>query len=596
MKNYQIQIVDSQRGNTSHFGTGIRISDQKKFQVRIFQSDLIQKNSSKFLKEGKIISGIRHEELLEYIDCFIENDKIFFIMEDLGWPNLKNIQLNEQKVLEIIVKILKGLSYLHSRDIPHGCLKLENILIKNQNEVKLQDFGFSKFLEFFNSNDIDNDSFYLCPEILLNEPFSFKSDIWSVGVIAFYLFSQNIPFQSEIFNQLKDLIIDGEPEPAFQKLNISRFSKSILTSCLNKSPNFRPSSQDLLRSIERYLNDFFYKDPRAAILCAGSYDYGSLCDQSGVAEFSYLLNQFGFLSSLIHLYCHLGVLSHSLNPFKDKLFSYPESPVDLNNFIVSNTTLHSNNAVTPKNFIQTINSLLNSPAVKTLLIIYTNHGDIDTLMFPSSTIQKEFLNPQELANLFNQIENSKKHALFLIDACSSGAFVFQALRILYPGHTKFRRSKSFPLQYISIFYSTVFHETTISTKIVVVGKQWIIYNSSFFRCFLLNLDQDSSSSLHQFYFRLKNSRIKGFRPRLYANRKTRQLPLSYFVGQKSTPTYSFPSDLPFFRDDFHDNEKILSYSIALDVNYQPVVITDQFKNQSSQSLNCIIVLPFFLFQ
>lgn len=452
MQNYTIQIANSQRGNTSHFGTGIRISDQKKFQVRIFQSYLIQENPLKFLDEGKTICGIKNEKLLEYIDCFIDDDKIFFIMEDFSCPHLKNIQLNEQGVLEMIAKILKILSYLHSRDINHGYLKLENILIKNQNEVKLKDFGFSKFLEFFNSDLIDNDSFYLCPEILLNEPFSFKSDIWSIGVIAFYLFSQHMPFQSNNFNQLKSLIIDGEPLPAFNKLDISRFSKAFLVSCLNKDPNFRPSSQDLLRSIERHINDFFYQNPRAAILCAGSYDYSSLCDQSGVAEFSYLLNQFGFLSSLIHLYCHLGVLSHSLNPFKDQLFSYPESPVDLNNFIVSNTTLHSNNDVTPKNFIQTINSLLQFPAVKTLLIIYSNHGDTNTLLFPSSTIKKEFLDPQQLASLFQQIENSKKYALFLIDAYSSGAFVFQALKILYPGYAKFRRSKSFPLQYISIFY------------------------------------------------------------------------------------------------------------------------------------------------
>ena len=99
---------------------------------------------------------------------------------------------------EISSQIIEGIYELHKYGILHRDLKLENILIDDRNSklnIKLIDFGLSKVvLENKNTNECYGTFLYSAPEVLLNIPYNLNIDLWSLGIIIFYLQYTYLPF------------------------------------------------------------------------------------------------------------------------------------------------------------------------------------------------------------------------------------------------------------------------------------------------------------------------------------------------------------------------------------------------------------------
>ena len=95
------------------------------------------------------------------------------------------MRFSERLIISWLIQILKGLEYVHSHRILHRDLKSSNILITKSGILKLGDFGISKILELTGEKALTTigTPYYFSPEICLNKPYSFKSDIWSVGCI-----------------------------------------------------------------------------------------------------------------------------------------------------------------------------------------------------------------------------------------------------------------------------------------------------------------------------------------------------------------------------------------------------------------------------
>ena len=142
------------------------------------------------IKFYKIIETIEHIYLIqEYIESgslgqFIRKSKTCL-------PSLT--------VKEITLQLIEGIFNIHKYGILHRDLKLENILIddRNSNElnIKLIDFGLSKVvLENKNTNECYGTFLYSAPEVLLNIPYNLNIDLWSLGIIIFYLQYTYLPF------------------------------------------------------------------------------------------------------------------------------------------------------------------------------------------------------------------------------------------------------------------------------------------------------------------------------------------------------------------------------------------------------------------
>jgi serine/threonine protein kinase len=146
----------------------------------------------------------------------------------------KRRKLSEHDARIIFSQVVNGLQYLHSSNICHRDLKLENILLDTEQNVKLIDFGFSVYVKD-PSRKLKvycGTPSYMAPEIVLcKEYVGFPVDIWSLGVLLFAMLCGHFPFAAESYSELYKKIIKGRfrlPD------SLSDTVKHLLSSMLTK--------------------------------------------------------------------------------------------------------------------------------------------------------------------------------------------------------------------------------------------------------------------------------------------------------------------------------------------------------------------------
>ena len=157
-----------------------------------------------------------------------------------------NLLLEEDQIWKWFVEIVAAVKYIHSRKIIHRDIKVENIFISSDNNVKLGDFGISKSLE--NSMDLAQSGvgtpYYLSPEICQGLKYNFKTDIWMMGCLLYELSTLKKPFKSESIKILIQNIIYKEPEP-IANTNYSDTLIELISIMLKKQPEKRPSIEEI---------------------------------------------------------------------------------------------------------------------------------------------------------------------------------------------------------------------------------------------------------------------------------------------------------------------------------------------------------------
>lgn len=122
---------------------------------------------------------------------------------------------SEAQAADIIHQIMLGLNYLHTQSITHRDIKPENILLVSNDidnfEIKIADLGFAQ--EFDKETGLDlvlGTPLYMAPELVLNQKYSEKVDVWSLGVITYQLLSGRTPFDSNKIKKINYNILNKE--------------------------------------------------------------------------------------------------------------------------------------------------------------------------------------------------------------------------------------------------------------------------------------------------------------------------------------------------------------------------------------------------
>ena len=172
-------------------------------------------------------------------------------------------KLDETTAKVIFVQIVRGLEYIHSKNVMHRDIKLENILLDNLGQVKICDFGVSKVLEFPDSKVAEccGTPAYMAPEVVLTsqefldkkqksnkrkrdpKPYGKECDIWSLGVVLYALLYGQLPFRGASAREIKDRVVKGD---FFQKKTISDEANSLIKSILVADLNKRLSISEIL--------------------------------------------------------------------------------------------------------------------------------------------------------------------------------------------------------------------------------------------------------------------------------------------------------------------------------------------------------------
>lgn len=159
---------------------------------------------------------------------------------------LKHGALPVAKTQRIFAQLVGAVAHIHNLSCVHRDLKLENILLDKNENVKLCDFGFTREYEG-KSNYLQTFCGTICysaPEMLKGEKYAGeKVDVWSLGVILYALLCGELPFDDDDDNITRTKILSAEPKWAD---HLTPESKSLLTVLLSKRPIIRPSLPDIL--------------------------------------------------------------------------------------------------------------------------------------------------------------------------------------------------------------------------------------------------------------------------------------------------------------------------------------------------------------
>jgi NIMA (never in mitosis gene a)-related kinase len=200
------------------YGKIYLIKNEKDEQFAV-KKTVSNKSIKSVLTESKILQKCYHPNIIHYKELFKERKEdviLNLIIEYANGGDLKN-KLNEQLkgtnffeeklLLNWLMQICLGLSYLHKRKIIHRDIKPENILLLKNGLIKITDFGLSKTFkskkDLEKKNTLAGTYFYLSPEIKTTRIYSEKTDIYSLGK-TFYSFIESKDRYSEEFIKLID--------------------------------------------------------------------------------------------------------------------------------------------------------------------------------------------------------------------------------------------------------------------------------------------------------------------------------------------------------------------------------------------------------
>lgn len=181
-------------------------------------------------KEIEIMYKLNHKNIIKLYETIYTEQYIFLILElcntDL-YKFIQNNELNEENIQYIIKQIVEAIKYIMDNNIVHRDLKPHNILINKNLDIKLADFGFAReFKDTLLSDTICGSPLYMAPEILNNQKYNIKSDIWSLGIIMYEMVMRDHPFKT---NNMKDLIEKiNNKKPIIVNVNVSENCKNLI--------------------------------------------------------------------------------------------------------------------------------------------------------------------------------------------------------------------------------------------------------------------------------------------------------------------------------------------------------------------------------
>ena len=259
------------------------LKNKKLFAGKIITRSSLGKSSAKkrLLREIQIQKSLNHPQIVKLEHYFEDEENIYLLLELCQNQTLSQLLKYRKTLTEIevqcyTIQLINALIYLHDNKIIHRDLKLKNLFLNDKMELKVGDFGLSTKLDFEGERKrkVCGTLNYIAPEMLNGKTgYSYKVDIWSLGVIIYTLIIGKAPFESRdtktIYRRIK---MNNYYFP--ESIKISEAAKDLISQILIADPSKRPSLAQILK------HDFFNLGtsipktlPILTLTCAPSLSY-----------------------------------------------------------------------------------------------------------------------------------------------------------------------------------------------------------------------------------------------------------------------------------------------------------------------------------
>eukprot|EP00041_Stephanoeca_diplocostata_P035315 m.1241007 g.1241007 ORF g.1241007 m.1241007 type:complete len:827 (+) comp24674_c0_seq4:587-3067(+) len=221
LKEYKILRLIG-KGNFGEVSLAQNRKSKRRFVLKkLLIVDVPERDKNNAQQEANLMARLKHPNVVTYKESFIEDDHLYIAMVYCEGGDLyhrlraqKGVLLPENQIVEWAIQIALGVNYLHSHSILHRDLKTQNIFLTKNKIIKVGDLGIARVLRDKQdmATTLIGTPLYMSPELFSNEPYSYKSDVWSMGCCVYEMATLKRAFHGKDFNVLMYHVIRGDVE------------------------------------------------------------------------------------------------------------------------------------------------------------------------------------------------------------------------------------------------------------------------------------------------------------------------------------------------------------------------------------------------
>ncbi|XP_074859636.1 dual specificity testis-specific protein kinase 2 [Carettochelys insculpta] len=243
------------------FSEVFKVRHKTSDQVMALKMNILSSNRANMLKEIQLMNRLSHPNILRFMGVCVHQGQLHALTEYINCGNLEQLLDSNQHLpwtvrVKLAYDVALGLRYLHYKGIFHRDLTSKNCLIKNDENgysAVVGDFGLAeKIPDYSEKLPVVGSPFWMAPEVLRDEPYNEKADVFSYGIILCEIIAR-IQADPDYLPRTENFGLDydafqhmvGDCPPDFLQLTFN---------CCNMDPKLRPSFVDIVRTLEEILN------------------------------------------------------------------------------------------------------------------------------------------------------------------------------------------------------------------------------------------------------------------------------------------------------------------------------------------------------
>jgi serine/threonine protein kinase len=232
-----------------------------------------RKTLSRFQHELTIMSSFFHPNICLFMGACTVSGNFFIVQEYLHKGDVEKMLRNPEVDLSLLIRMkwakdaALGMNWLHKSNpiFIHRDLKTSNLLIDENDHVKVCDFGLSEVKQqgqmLQDTERAKGTPLWMAPEIMMFQKFNEKVDVYSFGIVLWELLTREIPFKHHSnYEKFKKAVCINSERPVIPD-DCENSLKELLKKCFHQNPNLRPSFTDIISSLEEVIIDVTVKDP-----------------------------------------------------------------------------------------------------------------------------------------------------------------------------------------------------------------------------------------------------------------------------------------------------------------------------------------------